>query len=255
MRTTKTLLIAAMVMAAALAVGLTPVGAQPEADASQPEPFLIRAQQLERLKETLMNRLQTRQSIGAAGPPAELDIDDLDDAEAEAMIGSVEDAEATDEARGPIWLVHVRGFSWATADTEDTEARNPIGMNLAVRKVKTTEKGVLYEVIRGVVGHDGERVKVEGKAVLLGNGVFAMKLHGEELELKAVGRIAPARIGVRVAMKGKLVDDGEDYRFKMTGRAIPIMPMWAWRRSAPANDEAQPEPSVTRNRVAKGVTA
>jgi len=190
-----------------------------------------------------------------AEPLAELDVDDLDEAEAESMIGNVEDAAATEEAPGPIWLVHVRGFSWAAADTEDTEERNPMGMNLVVRKVKTTEIGTLYEVVRGVVGHNGERVKVEGKAVLLGDGVFAMKLHGEDLELKAVGRIAPARIGVRVAMKGKLVDDGEDYRFKMTGRAIPTRPMLAWRRNAPAADEAQPKPSTTRNRVAKGVTA
>jgi len=255
MRITKTLLIAAMVMAAALAVGLTPIYAQPEADASQSEPFFNRVQQLERLKEAIRNRLQTQQSIGEAEPPAELDVDDLDEAEAESMIGSVEDAAATDEAPGPIWLVHVRGFSWAAADTADTEERNPMGMNLAVRKVKTTEIGVLYEVVRGVVGHDGERVKVEGKVVLLGDGVFAMKLHGEDLELKAVGRIAPARVGIRVAMKGKLVDDGEDYRFKAAGRAIPIRPMWAWRRSAPAVDEARPEPSTTRNRVAKGITA
>lgn len=255
MRTTKTLFIAAMVMTAVLAAGLTPIYAQPEADTSQSEPFFNRVQQLERLKETLRNRLQIRQSYGEVSPPAEIDVDDLDEVEAESIIGSVEDASATDETRGPIWLVHMRGFSWSTDATEDTEGRTPIGLYLAVRKVKTTEIGTLYEVIRGTVGHDGERVKVEGKAVLLGDGKFAMKLHGEDLELKAVGRIAPARVGVRVAIKGKLVHDGEDYRFKMTGRAIPTRPMWAWRRNTANADEAQPEPSVTQNKVAKGVTA
>lgn len=254
MKTTKTLFIAAIVMTAVLAAGLTPINAQPEAETSQSEPFFNRAQHLERLRMTLRNRLQIKQGNGEASPPTEIEVDDLDEAEAEPMIGAVEDAAATDEIRGPIWLVHMRGFSWSTDATEDAEERTPIGLYLAVRKVKTTEIGTLYEVIRGTVGHDGERVKVEGKAVLLGEGKFAMKLHGEDLELKAVGRIAPARVGVRVAMKGKLVHDGEDYRFKMTGRAIPTRPMWAWRRNAPNADEAQLEPSITRNRVVKGVT-
>jgi hypothetical protein len=255
MRTTKTLLIAAVVAVAVLAAGLTPIYAQPEADTPNTEPFFNRAQQLERLRETLRNRLQIRQSNGEASPPAEIDVDDLDEAEIDSIIGSVESAEATDESLGPIWLVHTRGFSWSTDATEDSEGRTPIGMYLAVRKVKTTETGTLYEVIRGTVGHEGERVKVEGKAVLRDDGVFALKLSGEDLELKAVGRVARARVGVRVAMKGRLVHDGEDYSFKMTGRAIPIRPMWAWRRSNPAQDEEQPEPSVTQNRLAKGSTA
>ncbi|MFH0849947.1 MAG: hypothetical protein V1924_03305, partial [Candidatus Bathyarchaeota archaeon] len=68
MRTTKTLFIAAMVMTAVLAAGLTPIYAQPEADTSQSEPFFNRVQQLERLKETLRNRLQIRQSYGEVSP-------------------------------------------------------------------------------------------------------------------------------------------------------------------------------------------
>ena len=65
-------------------------------------------------------------------------------------------------------------------------------------------------------------MEIEGFAVLDSDEVFYMALEGEELSFKAIGKIAPARMGVRVAMKGYMTHDGVEYSHTMRGRAIPF---------------------------------
>jgi hypothetical protein len=75
-------------------------------------------------------------------------------------------------------------------------------------------------VVRGVVGNDGERYNVEGYGILFNEErFFVMKLQGEGLELKTIGRVHGARLGVKVSMKGKMSVEDTDYGFQMKGRA------------------------------------
>jgi hypothetical protein len=244
MRTTKRILVAAVVAAAVLAATMAPVYAAPEGRSQNQEPLFDRAQRLEQLREALRSRLQLKQSNGETWTQEPINVDDLDEGDAEDLIEDIEGAELVDETPGPIWMVHIRGRAWAAADTVESAQADPMAMNLALSKVKATEAGTVYEVLRGFVVHNGTRMTVEGKAVLRGDGVFALRLTGEDLELKAVGRVARARVGVRVAMRGRMVDQGEEYGFRLAGRAVPIRAMWAWRRAAPSSEDAKPTPSA-----------
>jgi len=249
MRTTKRILVAAVVAAAVLAATMVPVYAAPEGGSQNQEPFFDKAQRLERVREALKSRLQLKQNSGVALAQEPIDVDDLDEGDAEGMIEDVEDAELVDETPGPIWLVHAKGRAWPVADTEESAEADPMIMRLALSKVRATNRGTVYEVLKGFVVHNGTRVAVEGKAVLRSDGVFALRLQGEDLEIKAVGRIVRARMGVRLAMRGRMVDQGEEYGFKLTGKAIPIKPMWAWKRAAPAGEDAKPTPSAYGGRA------
>src|SRR4030042_1162690 len=174
MRTTKRLLVAAVVAAAVLAATMVPVYAAPEGGSQNQGPFFDGSQRLEQLREAMRSRLQLKQSRGEAWTQAPIDVDDLDEGDAEGMIEDVEGAELVDETPGPIWMVHIRGRAWAAAEAE----ADPMGMNLALRKVRATDAGTVYEVLRGFVAHDGRRVTVEGKAVLRSDGGFALMLAG-----------------------------------------------------------------------------
>jgi hypothetical protein len=63
---------------------------------------------------------------------------------------------------------------------------------------------------------------VKGYAILDSDGVFYLKLEGDGMVFKSIGKMAPAGIGVRVVMKGYMTHDGSDYSFQMHGRAIPL---------------------------------
>ena len=73
------------------------------------------------------------------------------------------------------------------------------------------------------------------------DGVFYMSLDGENLEFKAIGKIAPAMGGVRVAMKGYLTHDGVEYSHTMRGRAIPFG--WFNRMTNQLRRKARPVPT------------
>ncbi|MCW4048893.1 MAG: hypothetical protein NWE89_04070 [Candidatus Bathyarchaeota archaeon] len=234
----KTILMLAIIMASTLAVTMTPISAETEGDPEAPEQFFNRGQQIQRFKEALKNKLQNRVQSQEFAPPEEIELEDLDEDDVEGMIADVENAAETAQVYGKVWIVRLHGESWSITSSEDTvdDDSMPLGMLLAVKKIKVTEYGTLYEVLRGAVGHDGERVIVEGFAVLK-DGVFAMMLTGEDFDLKGIGRIAPARVGVRVGMKGFMSHDGKQYHFKVTGRAHPIRSIWRWRKN---QNEAAP---------------
>lgn len=67
----------------------------------------------------------------------------------------------------------------------------------------------------------GEKHNVIGYALLDSDGVFYMKLDGD-LAFKSIGRIHGYWFGVRVSMKGYIVDDDVTYSHKMRGWAIPL---------------------------------
>ncbi len=94
-------------------------------------------------------------------------------------------------------------------------------LQLIAEKVKNTPFGVLYKVHWGRVTHMGEKNTVVGFALLDGDGVFYMKLDGD-VAFKSIGRVHPFWFGVRVSMKGCLVDDEVVYSHRMRGWAIPL---------------------------------
>lgn len=177
----------------------------------------------------------------ALGVPEE--IPEYDEAEIDALLKEYEDVTVPEDgARRPLWILLARGFSWELDDAvsvndEAPEERIPAGMRLAIKVVLTTEDFTVFKVVRGVVGNDGERHQVEGYGILFNEErFFVMKLQGEGLELKAVGRVDGARWGVRVSMKGKMSVEDTDYGFQMRGRAWRIRPRL--QRAAP--EEVEP---------------
>lgn len=224
---TKTLLMMALIAASVLAA--TPVmAAMVDDTAPQPEAFVDRAQRLQRIQQSLKAKIQNRLQLVQ---PEAIELDDLNEDEIDDRISAAENAPALEDGdtASPLWIARAHGSSWPLgyADVEESNPATPIGTIFAATKVKATEYGVVYDVVWGIVGHSGERVGIKGVAVLGSDGVFVMKLHGEDLDLWAVGRIGRARLGVRLAMKGCMSHDGDMYGFHMRGNAHPIG--WGWR--------------------------
>jgi hypothetical protein len=210
-------------------------------------------QRVQQYKENLRQRIQTGTT------PEEIDLNDLDETTIATRLAEVEAAgeiEGEETIVGGLWILNARGVTVAISPVTDAaETNTRIGLQLVAEKIKATEYGVLYEVHWGRILHDGENVEIEGLAVLDSDGVFYMALEGEDLSFKAIGRIAPAKMGVRVAMKGYMTHDGVEYSHTMRGRAIPF----GWynrlanqlrRRATPENaPDVAPEIEPSRNTV------
>ncbi len=245
---TKTLLVMALIVASVLAA--TPVVASAVDDtAPQPEAFINRAQRLQRIQQSLKAKIQNRLQLAQ---PEAIELDDLNEDEIDDRVSAAENAPAVEDGdtASPLWIARAYGFSWplGDADVDESSLATPIGTLFAATKVKTTEYGVVYDIVWGIVGHNGERVGVKGVAVLGSDGVFVMKLHGEDLDLWAIGRIGKARYGVRLAMKGYMSHDGDMYGFHMKGRAHPIG--WGWR-----NPQTQSTDALTPSLSGKSTNA
>ena len=232
MKATKKTMIATLMIVMVLATGITPIIAQSDnaldsnslagrdtaSSAGKGRPMWI--QQVQQYKENLRQRIQTGTT------PEEIDLNDLDEA---TIVTRLAEVEAADEIEGEetivggLWILNARGVTVAISPVTDAaETNTRIGLQLVAEKIKATEYGVLYEVHWGRILHDGENVEIEGLAVLDSDGVFYMALEGEDLSFKAIGRIAPAKMGVRVVMKGYMTHDGVEYSHTMRGRAIPF---------------------------------
>ena len=159
------------------------------------------------------------------------EIPEFDEAEVDALLKEYEGVTMPEDGtRRPLWILFSRGFSWELDDAvsvndEAPEECGPAGMRLAIKVVLATEDFTVFKVLRGVVGNDGERYQVEGYGILFNEErVFVMKLQGEGLELKTIGRIHGAKWDIRVTMKGKMSVDDTDYGFRMRGKAWRIRP-------------------------------
>jgi hypothetical protein len=232
MKATKKTMIATLMIVMVLATGITPIIAQSDnapnsnartgretaSNAGKSRPMWV--QRMQQYKENLRQRVQTGTT------PEEIDLDDLDEATIATRLAEVEAAdeiEGEETIVGGLWILNARGVTVAISPVTDAAETNiRIGLQLVAEKIKATEYGVLYEVHWGRVLHDGENVEIEGLAVLDSDGIFYMALQGEALSFKAIGRIAPAKMGVRVAMKGYMTHDGVEYSHTMRGRAVPF---------------------------------
>ena len=251
MKTTKKTMIATLMIVMVLATGIIPIFAQSD---NAPDKNSLTG------RDTASNKGRGKPMMFPVGnTPEEIDLDDLDEATIANRLAEVEAADEIESEKtivGGLWILNARGVTVAISPVTDAaQVNDSIGLQLVAEKIKATEFGVLYEVHWGRILHDEEKVEIEGLAVLDSDGVFYMALEGEELRFKAIGKIAPARMGVRVAMKGYMTHDGVEYSHTMRGRAIPF----GWynrlanqlrRRAAQENapDDA-PEIEPSRNTV------
>lgn len=241
---TKTLLVMALIAASVL-TAIPAMAAAEDDTPPQPEAFVNRAQRVQRIQQPLKAKIQNKLQLAE---PESIDLDDLSEDEIDDRISAAENAPAVDDGdtANPLWIARVYGSSWplGDADVEESSLATPIGTMFAATKVKTTEYGTVYDIVWGIVGHNGERVGVKGVAVLSSDGVFVMKLQGDDLSLWAIGRRGRARYGVRLAMKGYMSHDGERYGFHMKGSAHPIG--LGWR-----NPQTQSTDALTPSKSAK----
>jgi len=241
MKATKKTMIVTLMIVMVLAMGITSIIAQSDnaldsnslagrdtaSSAGKGRSMWI--QRVQQYKENLRQRIQTGTT------PEEIDLNDLDETTIATRLAEVEAAaeiegeetiveiEGEETIVGGLWILNARGVTVAISPVTDAaETNTRIGLQLVAEKIKATEYGVLYEVHWGRILHDGENVEIEGLAVLDSDGVFYMALEGEDLSFKALGRIAPAKMGVRMAMKGYMTHDGVEYSHTMRGRAIPF---------------------------------
>jgi hypothetical protein len=225
MKTTKKMMVSALLIMAVLSVGLTPIFAAP--DMSRGVVSVQKAQRGNMVQQMSVkgNAIRTRVQAELQATNVPLNITDLDEATIDDVIAEVEAADALDdeEEATVVWYLNARGQATALSPVTDAASvYDPLGVQLIAEKVKTTEFGKLYKVLWGRINHDGEKVEIEGYAVLDTDGVFYMKLEGENISFKSIGRISPAGVGVKVAMKGYMTHDDVDYSFRMHGRAIPL---------------------------------
>jgi len=184
---------------------------------AQNDPAAGIARQVEakpQVTEQMMEKIQER-------------LDELDEAEYEERYNNATKTvdNGTETGVAPLWIARLHGRAWQSS-VEAEESAERIGIIFAATKVKTNEYGAVYDVVWGIIGHDGERVGVKGQAVLFDDGVFFMKLVDDDLELYCIGLVGKAWYGVRLAMKGYMEHGGTTYGFHMLGRAYPIGFNW-----------------------------
>jgi hypothetical protein len=220
MKTTKKTMAATLMIVMVLAVGITPIFAQSDnAPDISPNAGIDKGNrkgQLQRYRVNIRERIYEK--------PEEIDISELNEADVDPKIADalgVEAVEDEENAVGGLWILNAHGTTVTITPVTDAElSEDRIGLQLVAEKVKNTEFGALYEVHWGRVHHDDKMVELEGYALLDSDGVFYMSLDGEDLEYKAIGKVAPAIRGVRVAMKGYMTHDGVEYSHSMQGRAV-----------------------------------
>ena len=226
MKTTKKMMVSALLIMAVLSVGITPIFAAQ--DTSRGVTSLQKktqrgnmVQNMQIKGKAIRNRLQVE--LEAMRMP--INITDLDETMIDNIIAQVMDADEVEDEEEVtvIWYLNARGQAQTLSPVTDAASvYDPLGVQLIAEKVKTTEYGKLYKVLWGRINHMGEKVEIEGYAVLDTDGIFYMKLIGEDMNFKSIGRISPAGIGVRVAMKGYMTHGDTDYSFRMHGRSIPL---------------------------------
>ena len=254
MKTTKKTMIATLMIVMVLAGGVTPIFAQsdnaPDISSNAGSGKMNRQGKLQRYRQNLRERLNFAK-------PEEIDLEALDESDVDPRITEAVDAEAIEDEENAVsglWILNTHGSTVTITPVTDAElSEDRIGLQLVAEKVKNTEFGALYEVLWGRVHHDDEKVEVEGYALLDSDGVFYMKLDGEDLEFKAIGKVAPAVAGVRIAMKGYMTHDDVEYSHTMRGRAIPfgwfnraVKQMRPKGRPDQAPEDAPVEPTMSK---------
>lgn len=201
-----------MMMALLIISVLTASIVQALADSNQ-----LSAQQFTNTAELSVRAVKNVKPTISVDPP-EFDEKTIDDRISEAEI-----AEPIEEVKGSVlWYLNTYGYTTSDSPVTDAaQSRLRIRLQLIAEKIKLTKFGALYDIHWGRVTHNGEQYEVNGFALLDSDGIFYMKLKGDA-SFKSIGRIHQAWFGVRVIMKGYLIEDDITYNHYMRGWAIPL---------------------------------
>jgi hypothetical protein len=187
------------------------------------------------VQNSAANMQKIRPAMKTVQLEEDLDIESVDEALIEKYVQEYEKLSDDQKSHGrSIWVVIAQGYSWKIEPTTDAvEARIPMAIRFGAKPVMDTGDGILFKVPRGTVGHDDERYEFEGYGwVRKIDGIFYMKLEGDDIRLKVIGKFYPrlsdASDCVRrlrfqpVVMKGKMSVEGERYLFALKGRAFRV---------------------------------
>ncbi len=154
MKTTKKMMVAALLVLAVLSVGITPIFAAPDTAMSRGVKSSQKGAQNKNMFTTMSAQGQTirekvQQRLQAMNKP--IDISDLDEAAIDGKFADVEAADAIEDIEGSvIWYLNARGMSIPQNPvTEEENPEEPLGVQLLAEKVKVTEFGILYKVTLG----------------------------------------------------------------------------------------------------------
>jgi hypothetical protein len=208
---TKNKMITSLLIISALFATLVPVFAAPTQLAAG-DTYSIQAVEAKPVQVKSLTAIQ-----------APSDISEYDASKVDNRIQEAENAAPIEEdVESPLWYLNALGYiTNDEPDTDSVETRGRIKLQMIAEKVKVTSLGALYKVHWGRVTHDSEQYSVTGWALLDSDGVFYLKLDGEA-GFKAIGQIHGAWFGVRVSMKGYLVEDEISTSHVMHGWAIPL---------------------------------
>jgi hypothetical protein len=221
---TKNKMIGLLLVITALTAGILPVFASTNQLTAAKKPMITNAVRPE---------VKPANGVSAEKPTFAEELPDLDK---QAIDEIIDQAIAADEVpeddasiAPPLWYLNSFGVTMADDPmTDAASSYNRIRLQLLAEKIKHTEFGAVYEILWARVTHDGEKHSVVGYALLDGNGIFYMKLDGD-VAFCSIGRVHPFWFGVRVSMKGFIVDDGITYSHRMRGWGIPLNLRHLWR--------------------------
>ena len=242
MKQKKMMMVFALVLSAAILIsslGVYAEGYMVQVSNSKAAQMKTRVQSLQATKiqsriksgtcTAVRNQLYMSPELEEELDPAQLEAIGLED-----IIAEYENIPEDEKQDGEcVWILFARGYAWdenvVVDDVASPEGRYRTGMRIVAKPVWASPWGLFYEVTKGVVGHNGTRYEVTGYG-LAKDGYFYMTLDGEDMDLQCVGKIFPlpqlsaanCPRRFRVAMKGNMVVEGEDYTFKMRG--------WTFRR-------------------------
>ena len=173
--------------------------------------------------------------VNALKAAEELSLDELDNVDINELVAEYEELSEEEKANIPgVWVVWARGLSWKRNDVPELSSEipegTPVGLRMFVKAIWNTPKWTLYKVVKGVVGHNCTRFEVEGYALYNKETArFHLSLRGDGIsEFNAVGKVynrapttdcARPRRFLRIAMKGRMTVEGDDYVFAMRGFA------------------------------------
>jgi hypothetical protein len=247
MTTRKTVMVLALVLVAALMVSALPALAwtstsKAQATQAKGKGMKTGSQTIQAKAMTAVrNGLQAHMRIGNQGAfdisvleyADELSLDEVEDVDIDALVAEYEAIPEEERTPTPgVWIVVARGLSWEKNDLPEVSDAAPeglhVGLRMVVKGIWSTPEWNLYKVLKGVVGQNGTRYRVEGYALYKKEtGRFYLCLKGDGISyFGAVGKVLPpaedcARPrALQIVMKGRMNVEGENYAFAMRGRAF-----------------------------------
>jgi len=195
----------------------------------------VKVQKLSQIKATMVAQSRVKQGEKILTKVEDLSLEEINSEALDEIITTYEGVKDTVEVPNTgVWVVYARGLSWESNSVPTLTAEVPpgehIGLRFIAKALWNTDSFILYEIIRGGLGHNHTSYAVTGYAIYWKEtGRFGLTLSGDGVDsLYAVGKILghpPSTDSVRnsrclrLAMKGRMSLEDGDYAFAMRGYA------------------------------------